>query len=474
MKNAVFITVGTRDIQMSDAGREIAELNGIALRPAPHQAGAYCLSSPRQDGEKVLACYCDLSKLLLYPLIKPVLSKVAADIERIDAVVLFATDQGDAPEEFRRNDTCFLAQIIKRLIEQDFRSIVVKVWKVQLLRSDVIFHDAMFQWFGEKFSQEYAKSLPPGETSLHVFPQGGIDAVNTALLMRAIEYYPSVFHLSKPEGTHQALSLEFPAQLSRNLKKALIEQALRGCDYQTVVNAGYSEMVTGLSSYGSLMLSHQFKEAEKTARRLADMQGPFRTKLLHLADDAALVANVFSARLCDYYLNAKIKLLQGQYSDFLVRAFGLAENMLRPRLEEYLGGPIRYNKATRHREWLKLLENKPGLIERLKESVVQGGSLDYAEPGRAAYRAIFAFIKTEGVQDQLLDSIQDILETLCKLRNNVAHDLRQVSRGDIETALRRANKDHTLEKLVEYANQYFKIQGLASYDRLNQIIRETL
>lgn len=475
MATALFITVGTCDLQLDRSCKEAAEQSGLEINDRPGEK-TFFLRAPRIGGEIISRHYAAFSKSIIYPIIKPAVESVLLKNLSINVLVLFATDQPQDTEIKHRNmDTCFFADILQKKIKDDFGNKIDKIWKPQLIKDKIVFFDSMYTWFGAKFIDSYINTITPNNTRLYVLPQGGIDAVNTALLLRSIEYYPDVIHISKPQGVQGVLECEFPSIVRKNIKKSTLLHLMHNYDYKTIENLNYSDEITSLSAIGLCMQTGDFGCAQQKAMDGAGKMDRIRMPLIKFAEKAKFAIDNFEQRIRFFYITTKIQAVRRNYAEFLVRIFTLAENILIPDVERFLGGRIEYGRDGNYKLWNDLLDKKDGLREYLMASKIDGNPLDFHKPCRAAYKAIFDFAYPEGngAKQDSLREIYGYIEILAHLRNSVAHYMAPISLEKIEQRLVISGSEVTLDKILAMLDTFFEVKEFDAFDELNDVMRKS-
>ncbi len=128
MQNILVITLGNSEIQVSDkAGHGFSISNNVLmkdglpdvhLKPNRNYKDFFILENPRRDGEIVDNNYQEYKRILLFPLITPLLDLLQSEEKSFQEVWWVFTDQQD--EHFRASDTLFYKSIIQKYFEDRY------------------------------------------------------------------------------------------------------------------------------------------------------------------------------------------------------------------------------------------------------------------------------------------------------------------------------------------------------------------
>lgn len=472
MNTAIFITIGTRDVVVS---KEIDEQTKVVskLKLGNSKENNYLLINPREDGKILLDYYENINTLINYPIIKPAIEEILDMDESgiLDYVFLVYTDQKQGKtnieDNFTQKDTLEFAEIIAKKIKFDFGSKVKSVKKIPVVK-DVTFYDNTYAFFGKKFKELKAiKNLMESNPKIYVLPQGGINSINTALLLRCTEFFSDVIQLSKPEGFITPVKSSFPSLFKKNLTKERIIHAIYNFNYQTIIEYDYSELVTILAEYAYSRLTFNFHSARK---KLFNYDSSLERQFIAtLKNKTKEIEEVKKLRYKEWYLSCKISFHQKRYADFLLKIFNLAENILKPFAEEKLTGTIIYN-APSHSEWNALINQQDIEFKKfLNNYNVRESRLRLNSPNRFVYKAIFDYYTKKEDKLEYDTKIHNHIEKLTELRNNIGHNLQGVSYNDINDYL-----DGNLEEFISNLDEYFKLEEFGDFNMINTKIKSLL
>lgn len=231
----IIITLGTRDIAISpnlpDDLKQTIKTKSINNYIYP--------LSPRNDGYTILQNFNAFSPYLELPIINPFFSyfqnKFKSNISHLKFLFI-ATDQPKLNNnEFHfNNDTIYYPDIISLLLQNKF-----KVPKNNILQHFIIQHphlnlyDKMFDLFYEKFPENLLCTIALSKQAF-LLPQGGIDAINTCLMLFLNERAGNIIQLYINEN-QECQELSFP----KKYKLKLIEKLLQNYEYESLLNIEY-------------------------------------------------------------------------------------------------------------------------------------------------------------------------------------------------------------------------------------------
>lgn len=226
----LIITIGTRDVAFSNNTPP-----HIFQKIHTKSINNYIYpSSPREDGLNILNQIHDFIPFIQLPLIEPVVNNLYQHYhspQNLLFPILIATDQPESnPMPYRKNDTLHYAHIIQKYLtskyqipEDNFTLHLVSIPELNL-------YDQMYDYFQQH--NTVFEILPPFK--IFFLPQGGIDAINTTLMLFLNENYSSIHQLYIDENQH-ILELSFPIKF----KLKLIEKLIENNDYHALMNINF-------------------------------------------------------------------------------------------------------------------------------------------------------------------------------------------------------------------------------------------
>lgn len=466
MGNHLIISLGTRDIQIKKLRSEIISKQGIKVRNSVPESDFMLFNSPREAGLKLDEYFNECNDALVYPLSKPAIKYVLDNFGKVEEVILVATDQskeeGVDPRHIN-NDTVEFAKVLKKLIHRDFKPQQVGKIKIAVVRgSGIIYHDKMYDYFGQNLQNIFSAE------SIFLSLQGGVDAINMAILLRALEFGKDVNQLSKPENANFAFPLKFPLKFKQNFQRQKLRHSIEQYNYSAVIEIATSNELKLLAEYSISRINFNYEEARKLLQKLMTEDEGNRHKYISHVGQLTF-SDGFKDRQREVYLSAKLSLKHRSFSDFLAKMFSMSETLLKPLVSEILGGEIEFNSKNKHESWNSLLAKKPELVKHLDQCKYNGAPLMYSHPNRYAYQEIYFFDQgLKGVSvDENMRLLLELLNNLADLRNRAVHDLGSVSEKDINNTLKKAN--HNLEDLIFLTDRFFNVTGMGTFDEINEI-----
>jgi len=281
--------------------------------------------SLRQESENLLnddTTWDDIAVPMLLSALRDALS----DVNKLDPLVLFGTDQTD--EEFRHGDTIHCAKIIKSLVPRYYgksgseRVRAVGNIYVQPIRKQPNLYDSMMEEYDKHLRKLMAKFIPD-DGPVYVLCSGGTPQCNTALLFRSVELFGDrciVLYVSE-DGTPYRLDL--PEQLLGTYRRATACELLRRWDFKGIAALeGLDDEVQLLAEYADCRIRFDFESARRSADALTKLVGsprrPFYARLRrdldvlsHAEEDNRLERDM--ARLHELADAAKVAFLRGEY-----------------------------------------------------------------------------------------------------------------------------------------------------------------
>jgi hypothetical protein len=184
------------------------------------------LTSPRPDGEALLAQVDARRADLSAPILERGIDHVLARTERIEQMVLFASDQPHAStDEIHWNrDTIALGRILQRLLKDEYSERVGRI-DCCSMPCNPADYDQTYKFFKDQLPRQ----VPPASIeAVWIAPVGGAPASNTGLLLNAVRIYrePCQLIYVLERGRVQTLDLheEILAHYAREEAKAHLER----------------------------------------------------------------------------------------------------------------------------------------------------------------------------------------------------------------------------------------------------------
>jgi len=461
MATNLIITLGDRDIVLNK------EIEGLTT--SFNDRTNVCYLNDKVAGSAFISDnFDDYCSVIDFPILTTAIKYVIDKEQEIDKLILVATDQrneSDVEDFHKKKDTFNLALLVEKYIRWKFKNKVKQI-KKSILQKNIVFHDVMYEEIMKRF-ESHPFVFNEMEDKVYLFAQSGIDAINLALLLNCIEKYPKTIQLNKPEGAPSAFPLDFPEKFYKRILIGKIKLAIDQYNYSSIATINYSPKVTQFANYAFARMIFDFDGAINFLANLCGIDSDNRSYYTKKMKQLEFNESGLSGKLTELYMSAKILLKRKAYSDFLVRIFSLTEILLKPKVAALLGGQIEYKASDKHKEWNKLLESNPDLLDHLENCMVGENKLAINYPNKKAYKEIVDFYdKKNNGSDASFDLLYNHLLTLSDLRNKVAHEMIKVNETDINEALKKRKTD--LDGVLALADNYFSVNGMGDYDEINQ------
>ncbi|MCL6524696.1 MAG: hypothetical protein K6T34_08525 [Thermoflavifilum sp.] len=449
MHATLIATVGASDLQVYEPHKTFFENRNIKLHKNRNLQDYYIFEHPRDVGEQILGNYEAFKDYIEYPIIRKAIGYIIKDLnQKISRIIFITTDQDD--DNFRKRDTLYFGEILKKLIHKEYGThINIEAIKV---KQNIIYYDSMYEFFGGK-GAERLRSIIKENNFVYLLPQGGIDAINTTLMLRCIEWFhPNITQLSVNENGIVS-PLNFPNLFMNNIEKQKILHLLKQFDYTSLLNFTVSDKFRILLEYIIAELELDTKLAQDRAQHLITLDWENRNKLHDLL-------NKFSP-IQWLYIATFIKIKQNHYSDALFRLFALFELFLNEKVSEYFEEKeFKENMPTD--KWNSLL-NKKGIAESLQGETYNGQRLDCSKPSRIVLQKIYEkFINDPKKEKWLL--ISPLIESLNNLRNDLAHRGRGITKENWDQVFSKHNMDNR-----SFLSELDQLFGINPDEYLNDI-----
>jgi hypothetical protein len=483
MKNILIITIGTRDVQLTEAALSQAENTGllqrnpnptlrnvvdlawsdsenpVQIRTNPGFDQYYLPNVPRKDGETFLTDSRWMA-LLAFPLIEAPLEWLQQEVKVIDQVLTVYTDQTgkEVAEHHLNNDTLHFNTLVHKFLQK--HPVTHNAYFDEYCISDEVTNiDYQYNHF-EQEKQNFL-SVNPSEVS-HVFllAQGGIDQINMALTLRLIEHFPGkVRYLHKAEEA-RTLERDFPTLFIKNLIWGKAKIPLERYEFGTIETLVDNPIIKHLARLGLALRS---LDIERVKSAFVDLfrQGydgaELKTKSVKINNQAD---ELFKQELI--FLNVLVELELEDYNEALWRLRTLGEIVQASRVEQKLGHSI-----TDIKERSKLIN----AIKQYKNLTQKLNNRTFNQESKWVTDSAFAPIAHAELYPNLSSPLKECLmhnEKIRELRNQLIHSAKPVSKLDIDakTSIRQMETDW---------RNYFKVSsGKGIFDTIRDEIEKLL
>lgn len=350
MSQIAFITIGTRDLQVDK--NMLIEKIGEEAAQACYRVNYNNREEfvPRTGAEILLENFSILDKKRIeLPILEPFLElSLLNHPGGFDKVFLVATNQEKsvAGERYWANDTVGFAQIIKKILDtrkQNGKKLYPHIEIIEV-RENVIYLDSMFAWFKQQFKGKKFHELESADR-IHLFNQGGIDAINYGLLLLSLYSYGSkvqLFNVNEQLGV--CTPLEFQQQFGYEQEKKRLVQGLERYDYAAAKYMELPKDLQHMTAYAEARLNFDFDAALQKLGLLSNTHRLWRDQAI--TEINAVRSNEQSLTI-ELFWNAHIRLKQEAYVDFVQRYFRIIEQIAKDEVIKFLD--FNYN----HKTWLQ-------------------------------------------------------------------------------------------------------------------------
>jgi hypothetical protein len=491
MKNYLVITLGTREVQLplnkiEENNFEVIEEKGerftkffvqkindssvrIEVRQPSKEFPDFYTISPRTTGKIIDDNYDLFRPIIDFPIVRPALEYLKQKEVNLDVIMLVYTDQEEAFKsgkvkfQNKENDSIYYADIISKLIKEDVFFANSEIDQFTIIDNVT---DLGFQY--DDFKRINVSLLYPDEVKqVFLYPQGGIDQINQALILRLIETFKGkVKQLQKAEGA-DFKELDFPSKFLGSLNKQKIIKHLADYDFG-LIDKGLTEIkkIKYWSSYASIRLELKYNSLSNT---ISCLNTEYNNNLPIEISDGLQPKGDFE-KLIDLYISSKIALKQNKLNDFLWRIFTLNENFIKVKVDSLLGVNTNdYRNGTlgqidKNDRWIDLLNSKNAeIVSRFEKKGIWLNN-----PSRMANLEI---LKVLDFGSEQAISISEKLELLVEKRNQIAHRLGAVDKNEVNQIL---GNNYKIDGLLSDLNQIFNIQGFGIYDKIKEEIEALL
>jgi hypothetical protein len=384
-------------------------------------------------GQQLLQQFEGRKKALNAHLLEPCLNYVLERHPSISRLVLIASNQPEGvPEHHRRRDTLFIAEVLKKLVQERFKGRVNQV-VARSVRCEITAYDEVYQCLGHLLDTE------PQTGVQYLCPFAGTPAMTIALVFQGVLHFRRACRLLYvPEGSPRAEEREFPIRLLKELERERFVQEVEALDF-----AAAARLVEGwrnhICQYALKRLLRDFRGARLALEEaLKDTEAPrerlrnIRNGLLQELEEAAREDSMRKVLPCleELYYNARLIWERGAYDDFLVRLTTFEELAARYLVEERAKLP-----TGERAEFCQAVRSNPHLQAFLESCTWEGQPLEWKRMGLPTFLEILRYLGERGLDAQgepLLtekeqESIKELHSLLVKLdclrrwRNRFVH-----------------------------------------------------
>lgn len=457
--NILFLTLGTSEIQINpepgDGFSIISErqlkkdgLPEINLKPNRSYSD-FLLKSPRLDGENIIKNYAEFSSVIKVPLIFPVLEHLIKEEASLNEIWFFYTDQKDAEDTFRLNDTLYFKDIISLKIKEKLPQIQFHDYKIGEKVRDI---DYQYKQLGIEMLKLSARK--DEIEKVYLLPQGGIDQINQALALQLIQLFKDKVILYQNAERSTPQKLAFTKIFLNDLTKQNVIKHIRDFDFGKAEDLILdNEQLKNLAHYAGRRLNLLHEKIDDSRIEQSYQLG---WKGLSMAQQKKM-------KLQDLIYSFKILIKQQNYNEALTKLFAVTDNLFKIPLSDHSNDLVSeyYDRAcevpgVRNERWENFIEDKlgEGYVNRLKKK-----EKHINNPNFLAESSLYRFliedkkISFEGSVDDI-KKLTSVINDLRNLRNEIVHNLGAASLEDINQVLKKNKIDMT-----NFLGMFDKIMG---------------
>jgi hypothetical protein len=461
MKTALIATLGSRDViidkhileeKYTDRIQNVFDKKGNLLS--------------RYAGELLLKEYNKLKNHIEIPILIPTLEYLLNKHEKIDLLILLATNQPDK----HPNDTIYYAQIIQKAIAERFPKKFPDVRIKEIKENTVIFLDSMYNYFSGEFSKKpFCLLSEPEYEKIYLHLVGGIDAINTAVRLVAIKTFGKkiVAELYVNEQNKECIPILSVRQFLEENEKHSALRMLENYFYEGILSLEYlHDEIKIMSQYAHKRLLFDFEGAANQLKELSDKHRDWCNKELEAI--RPLKEKNSDTLMKELFWNLYIKYHQKNYVDFLLRLFRLTEEILRRDVLTIIN--TGYTEDNWGKTFLLYLNQNHELKQWLETRKLK---YEVDNPSTTLLLHILEYYSDKNQYDNNAYVLLSTIHSLAQIRNKSigAHAFEKITEGEMNEKLK--NHGFEISKLFAHLKSYLKIEE-NPYDKLNQKIRSLL
>ncbi|MBA5851159.1 hypothetical protein H2684_07530 [Clostridium sp. cel8] len=340
----MIITVGTRDVNLDGEifGNVTYSEKFSELKDAFN--GRANTLSIRNGGKIIYENYERYRKRLSFPIIEPIIEHVLGENNKIDKIFIITTDQKEnVKDQYRDRDTLFFGKIIEKMIKQKYKKRFSNIECYEVECNNITDLGNMNDEFKKFYNKKLKKYI--GNAKLYIDSMGGIDSINTAVMINGIlSFQNDCIILHKSEECNMVHPLRFVSSFTLEMDKSRLKKALENYNYIYALEIVKSNK--NLSKYEDIIeiiknrLYFNLDECKRIAHKVeaeALYDDKIRDEIIKNLDEIEKIENSSEGKIKELYFNARIKYIQEQYVDFLLRIFRFEEELVTNYTCKYLG-----------------------------------------------------------------------------------------------------------------------------------------
>jgi hypothetical protein len=488
--NTLIFTVGTRDVQIP--AESIQKFKGLTFKDETGRISNHTFKNPREDAYLILD-FLKSDEVTLADLHFPMAQALVSYCEEREItkpkIVLIATDQKKLETNIRQwnMDSLYVAELIGLYFLEQLPGSEVHY---ELACENIYLMQDMYEHFSELLSSQSSSALASNnEMEYTLMLQGGMDSINTALLLLAIENYSQSIFLGKYENSKVPSRLRFPATFKHKMHFKTVKPLLSNWQFyglSQVLAVNSTEQLLALYAHSRMILNHE--GARQQWGVLAKKGGPHREKLDNIIQDIQIINNpaaLAKAKIIDIYLSGKIAYENGDTTNLMLRLYIMLENFLAHALIPVFGDSSKYysvqcqQSKNENTKWREKINEYQGLENwMLQNSKGNKKNWIFVNPSTHGDLLIYNFFVIEGQisrQDGLLvENLWAALDQLRTIRNDISHEGKSASLLEINKRLRSSNKHSfkNIEELFLGLDKFLQVRGLMHFETIRDFIKD--
>ena len=373
------------------------------------------------------------------------------------------TDQTDATEHFKESDTLFFRSILQQYFNDRFSSLRYHDYAISK-------HVKNIDYQYESFYQKALNIISRREEidKIYLLPQGGIDQINHALTLQFIQLFKEKVIIYQNAELSEPVQLKFTRLFLNDLTKHNVIKHVRDYDFDKAEDLilDNSELKK-LSGYAARRLNLLHDAIDDN-----DLPEEYKVKWNELTE-----VEKRKIKLQDLVYSFKIQMRQGKYNEAIIKLFTISESMYKIEIEQYVGHLLDrfFDKALKspgdqNEKWEGFINENlnRSYIERLKKKKVHlnnpnAMSLCYL------YRWLLVDKKNQSKsKDQEIKKVNTVISDLRLRRNDIAHSLGSITKGDIDIIL--DYRKISIEAFYNFIDKIVFTNGLGIYENIRRKI----
>ena len=426
----------------------------------------------REGGQFLLDHFDQVKKLCDAPMVRPALEYILQKEPEITGAYLILTDQDpNIAGGFYSRDSVNYGMFIEKWIKTFYEK---KVKEITLIKvdKDVTYLDQMYQFWSKKLRSKPFNKISDA-SRVYLCNQGGIDAINTAVMLNGINRFgANMVLLNVNEKTGVAASLDFPDQFRQEQIRQEVKALLEHYHYASLGDFEIPEAAKMWACFAHSRLSFDFEKAQEILADMPKEEYSLRDSFLETINN--LTSKNAAFLMEELIKNAELKLFQGEYVDFLSRMFRLREELAKNEgLNALKKEGFEIEDLKKWDKNFKAFLHEPGQT-KLKDfldhyKTPEGSALNYLKtpPNIPIFEAILEYFYSK--DEELLWLLKQFGD-LAGLRNKsiAAHGFEGVSRRDMENVL-----EISVEELVKHLKKYLNVKE-NPFNEINKIIKNRI